>query len=124
MTLRFRSVFHLCEDFQKSSEFYLRLGFKELEPTRRSRRFQLSPDLELHLHGPLSRSEESSYGVSAGPVGRSHVLSFTTDCIDELYESLENTEIIRPLAPTPWGKRMFLISDPDGYVIEFQEGEL
>lgn len=121
MTPTLSSIFHLCKDFQKSSEFYASLGFQELEPTQRSRRFLLTSSLELHLHGPLSRSEESSYGVMAGPVGASHVLSFSVKNVKELYDSVDGSTIVRPLASTPWGKLMFMVCDPDGFILEFQE---
>jgi predicted enzyme related to lactoylglutathione lyase len=50
-------------------------------------------------------------------------ITFSVDHFESLYEELVNrsVEIIQPLRDMPYG-REFYISDPDGYIIAFLEG--
>lgn len=121
MTPRLRSVFLVCRDLLVSANFYRGLGFEELPPGRRSRKFSLSGEMELHLHEQLSEQERETFQVCWQRGSSGQVLSFGVDDLEALQESIPAGFLLVPVRETPWGTRMLMVSDPDGHRLEFQE---
>jgi predicted enzyme related to lactoylglutathione lyase len=50
-------------------------------------------------------------------------LTFPTDDLDQTHRRLDaiGAEILTTPRPTPWGARMFLVKDPDGYLLEISQ---
>ncbi len=118
----FRGLFIVCQSLQQSSSFYEGLGFVEKRASQRSRVLQFGK-LELHLHENLTEAEQDSYQVRHQSGGSGLVLLFSCPDLQELWNKApESSRLVAPRA-TPWGDRIAMLSDPDGYRLEFrQEG--
>ena len=113
--MRLRNLFFVCADLARSEEFYLSLGLPLLRRGSRSLIFDLGA-CELHLHQPLTAREEERYGM--GPTGPAEgvVLCLETTALDGHAARLEVS-----VQAAPWGKRMTLVKDPDGRLLELSE---
>lgn len=124
MKPRLGTVFLVCRDLTESANFYDRLGFLELQPGRRSRKFALAEGVELHLHEELEPAERSLYKVAWQQGSSGQVLSFFSEDVDGLCQRLEADSILAGPLTTKWGTRMIMLNDPDGHRLEFQEPSL
>lgn len=123
MSATLRSLFLICRDLAASAAFYQRLGFETRKSTARSHVLSLGhSDVELHLHASLTAQEEADYGVAYQPGGSGLVLSFGVDDLDSMLESAPPESLLVAPRLTPWGQRLAILTDPDGYRLEFQDG--
>jgi catechol 2,3-dioxygenase-like lactoylglutathione lyase family enzyme len=121
MSATIRSIFLLCRDLRASTDFYRRLGFALRKSGARTTVFQLSPEgPELHLHAPLTPAEEEEFKVSWQPGPTGMVLSFETADLDALIAGAPPEALLVSPRSAPWGTRMAMLVDPDGYRLEFQ----
>lgn len=118
----FRGLFLVCADLRRSVEFYRSLGFSLEKSTTRSSILRLGDSLSLHLHESLSQAEQQAFGVSWQKGSTGMVLLFTCPDLEELWRSAP--DVAREVAPvnTPWGDRIAILLDPDGYRLEFRQG--
>lgn len=121
MTPRLATVFLLCDDLVASARFYTQLGFPRLEKGRRSHKFALGPQLELHLHERLEEAEREQFQVRYQAASTGHVLSFQVDDLETFQQRVESRWVLVKPRSTPWGTRMLMLQDPDGHRLEFQE---
>jgi catechol 2,3-dioxygenase-like lactoylglutathione lyase family enzyme len=107
----------LVDDLERSIAYYRRLGFEFGEPWNGFYAIGRLDGLELHLkEAPKNeaerrhRRENEHLDASAGVEG-----------IDMFYEQCvsNGATIVKPLASTEWGAKVFYIEDPDGYIICF-----
>jgi catechol 2,3-dioxygenase-like lactoylglutathione lyase family enzyme len=107
----------LVDDLARSIAYYQRLGFAFGEPWDGFYAIGTRDGLELHLkEAPKSdadrrhRREQEHLDAAAG-----------VDGIEAFYDQCVATGVIilKPLAPTAWGTKDFLLEDPDGYIIAF-----
>ena len=76
--------------------------------------------LEIHLQARSSAGTEIPYlGKSAMPP--SCFLYLDVDDVQGVYEKLKDTDLLFPLAKTPWGAQHFFIREPGGHVIGFSQ---
>ncbi len=123
MNATLRSLFLICRELDRSVAFYQRLGFEVRKASARSTVFSLNSDgAELHLHSDLTPQEQSDYGVAYQPGTSGLVLSFRVDDLDLLIERAPQDAILVAPRRTPWGQRLAILTDPDGYRLEFQDG--
>lgn len=75
--------------------------------------------------GLLSLAEASKEGVTESPSEQKRAIhvEFSTDHLDELYETLKakGVEFHQPPHDEPWERSMTAF-DPDGYAVEFAQG--
>ncbi len=103
-------------------EFYRSLGFSLEKTTNRSSVLKLGDSLNLHLHESLSPAEQQTFGVGWQKGSTGIVLLFTCPDLEELWRSApEEAKEVAPVN-TPWGDRIAILLDPDGYRLEFRQG--
>ena len=115
-------------NIDKSKEFYLKLGFKIMYE-RKEDKFAF-----LELEGNQLMIEEINDNWNTGkleyPFGRGINISMTINDIDKYYQELVNKNIIffKDIMTNEYdvnGKtyldKEFLIQDPDGYLLRFNE---
>lgn len=118
---RLRGLFLICADLHRSLEFYRWVGFELQERTPRSAVMAVDTSLSLHLHERLTPAEEQAYGVGWQEGGSGLVLLLNSPDIDKLWEDAPGeAKSIAPTA-TPWGDRILMLRDPDGYRLEFRQ---
>lgn len=123
MNATLRSLFLICRDLSRSVAFYQNLGFALVKTSARSTVFALGAEgAELHLHAELTLQEQIDYGVSYEPGSSGLVLSFRVDDLDRLVERAPEEALLVAPRLTPWGQRLAILTDPDGYRLEFQDG--
>lgn len=121
-TPKLLSLFLLCQNLEKSVEFYRRLGFSAIETRSRSVVFEIGSDLRLHLHEPLGPDEQAMFGVQAGQAGKCLVQSFEVEDLENFARRAAPESILFGPDTTAWGQRLLLLQDPDGHRLEFREG--
>jgi predicted enzyme related to lactoylglutathione lyase len=107
----------LVDDLTRSMAYYEKLGFTFGEPWEGFYAIGERDGLELHLkEAPKNEAERRNRRAHEHLDAAAGV-----DGIEEFYEQCVATgaKILRPLAPTAWGTKDFMIEDPDGYVIAF-----
>ena len=115
-------VFLLVSNLARSVQFYQRL--LERAPTSedaRHARFDLEP-ISLTIHEDLAPEEISLWRVDPMPVRRGWgvYLTFPTADLEGTYQKLMDigAEILTTPRATSWGSAMFIVKDPDGYLLE------
>ena len=118
-------VFLLVSDLARSVHFYRQL--LERAPASadaRHARFELG-QVSLTLHEDLAPAELLAWKVDAVPERRGWgvYLTFPTDDLEQAHKKLVEigAKILTTPRGTPWGTRMFLVKDPDGYLLELSE---
>ncbi len=119
-------VFLLVSDLGRSLHFYRQLLDRDptSEDTRHAR-FDLG-QISLTIHEDLTPAEASIWKVEPMPERRGWgvYLTFPADDLEEAYGRLTalGGEILTTPRATSWGTRMFLVKDPDGYLLELSQG--
>ncbi len=118
-------VFLLVSDLPRSSQFYRRLlGRPPASENERHARFDLGP-ISLTIHEDLTPGEIAIWKVDPVPERRGWgvYLTFPTDDLEGAYRELTGigAEILTTATATPWGTTMFLVKDPDGYLLEISQ---
>ena len=118
-------VFLLVSDLARSIHFYREvLERSPATQDARHARFDLGP-VSLTIHEDLTPAQASTWKVGPAPERRGWGVYFTfpTDDLEGTYGRLTRTgaEILTTPRTTPWGTRMFLVKDPDGYLLEFSQ---
>ena len=118
-------VFLLVSNLARSLHFYRQLLDREpASQDTRHARFDLG-QVSLTIHEDLTPAEVSMWKVEPMPERRGWgvYLTFPTDDLDETYRRLAalGGEILTTPLATSWGTRMFLVKDPDGYLLELSE---
>lgn len=114
----FRGVFLVCADLARSVEFYQTLGLTVRQSSTRSAKLSLG-EMQLHLHESLTTEEEMRYGVRWQQGTTGMVLLFSSQDLDELWQHAPDGAKLVPPRATPWGDRIAMLQDPDGYRLEF-----
>ncbi len=122
MLIGLSQVFLLVSDLARSVQFYQRLlGGTPASRDERHARFALGP-LSLTIHEDLMPSEKAIWRVDPMPERRGWgvYLTLRTEDLEGAYAMLTGmgAEILTTPAATPWGATMFLVKDPDGYLLE------
>lgn len=88
---------------------------------------------ELKLQADFDAEQLAAFGLSEPPAeerGAGAVLVVTVDrSLADVYEQIEGAladtggELLTEPQAVPWGGRIFLVRDPDGYVLEVRAAE-
>ena len=118
-------VFLLVSDLARSVQFYRQLLERvPVSEDARHARFELGK-VSLTIHEDLAPGEVLAWTVDPVPERRGWgvYLTFPTDDLERAHEKLAGigAKILTTPRRTPWGTRMFLVKDPDGYLLELSE---
>ena len=118
-------VFLLVSNLARSVHFYREfLDRAPASEDSRHTRFDLG-QISLTIHGDLTPAEVLAWKVDPAPGGRGWgvYLTFQTDDLDGSYKKLTaiGGEMLTTPQKTPWGTRMCIVKDPDGYLLEISQ---
>ena len=118
-------VFLLVSDLDRSVRFYRELLERAaVSEDARHARFDLGP-ISLTIHEDLTPAEISIWRVDPMPGRRGWgvYLTFPTADLEGTYAKLTRigAEILTTPRTTPWGVVMFIVKDPDGYLLEISQ---
>lgn len=116
----------LVPDLDRSVTFYEEVMNLSLTDRRGSRAEFDTGECALVLEGGLSEQTLAAYGLEKVYDGPCHgvLISLEYDTIDPVYERVkdhDNAEILIEPRTSPWDERLFLMTDPDGYVLDVAE---
>ncbi len=116
MIKRFHSNLFFASDLEKTTDFYTKLGF-EVAKAEGAIRMKLG-DFTLAIMDEKSATIQEA--TTSQPRGAGMFLYVEVDDVDEQYRSITK-EGISSTEPKdwPWGKREFVVKDPDGYHLVF-----
>lgn len=81
--------------------------------------------VHLMLLGDLPTDERRSWGLGPEPAQRGWGVfaHFQVESVDDVHEHLRRSgaEIVVEPKNTPWGARLCIVRDPDGYLLEFTQ---
>jgi|SRR5687767_13239136 len=107
----------LIDDLQRSIAYYEKLGFTFGDPWDGFYAIGHLDGFEVHLKEAPKNQDDRRYrrehehlDAAAGVDG---IEAFFNNCV------ANGVRILKPLAPTDWGKKDFYVEDPDGYIISF-----
>jgi catechol 2,3-dioxygenase-like lactoylglutathione lyase family enzyme len=123
MSATLSSLFLVCRDLAASSAFYSQLGFLKVRGSSRTAVFELGSGQgpELHLHADLTAAEMEEYQVGWQAGTRGLVLSFQVDDLDAALAQAPPEALLVSPRLAPWGVRLALLRDPDGYRLELSQ---
>ena len=124
------TIFLFVKDLKRSVGFYRDvMGLPIAREGEQDARFHVG-GFNVVVHEDLTREEFEKWKINPEPGDRGwgSILTLRSDDVDAEFERLEGQDVdfvCKPMS-MPWGTRMFLLHDPDGYVLEVSkplEGE-
>jgi len=117
MLKRFRSVLFYASDLKKTAEFYKQLGFA-VEREEDMVRVKLG-DFRLAFVDENKTPIKNESGMK--PKGTGVFVYVEVEDVDKYFKSLKEKGVRTSSEPRdwPWGKREFVVKDPDGYKLVF-----
>ena len=116
MIKRFHSNLFFTSDLEKATDFYTKLGF-EVAKTDGAIRMKIG-DFTLAIMDEKAATIQEA--TKSGPRGAGMFLYIEVDDVDEQYRIVCDVGIISTEPKDwPWGKREFVVKDPDGYHLVF-----
>lgn len=114
---RIHSNFCLAHDLKESEEFYKRLGF-DVEVKGDTAKVKLG-DFMLAFMDENKTEIQNESGKK--PKGLGIYTYIEVENVDEYYQFIKSNGIDPRTEPKtwPWGKREFVVKDPDGYKLVF-----
>lgn len=115
-------VFLMVTNLEQSVEFYSEsLGFDQLEQGDRSATFDTGR-CQLVVEKDFDEETLSQFGLTPpqGQRGEGAILVVTVDDVDAVYERATTAGVETLIEPqaVSWGRELFLVRDPNGYVLE------
>ena len=116
------TVFLICRDLEDSRNFYSgTLGMKETSAEADHVRYEAG-GVSLVIHAPISDGEMRDWNLEpvTEPRGSGVVLTLRATDVDEAHINLfrKGADILFPPRDASWGVRMFIVRDPNGFLIE------
>lgn len=116
------AVFLITKDYEASCRFYTEtLGLKEASREKEHVRYDLG-GTSLVIHAPIPDEEMRKWNLEPlrEPRGSGVVVTLTPEDVDRAYDVLveKGAETVFPPLDAPWGVRMFMLKDPNGFLIE------
>ncbi len=115
-------VFLIVKDYEASRRFYTEtLGLKEASEAKNHVRYDLG-GTSLVVHAPISDEEMRKWNLEPlrEPRGSGVVVTLTPEDVDRAYDTLaeKGAAVLFTPRDAPWGVRMFMLKDPNGFLIE------
>jgi len=116
------AVFLITKDYEASCRFYTEtLELKEASRAKDHVRYDLG-GTSLVIHAPIADEEMRKWNLEPlqEPRGSGVVVTLTPEDVDRAHDALvkKGAEVIFPPRDAPWGVRMFMLKDPNGFLIE------
>lgn len=117
-----QTIFLICRNLEISRKFYSdTLGLKETSVKADHIRYEAGT-VSLVIHTPISDNEMRTWNLDpiSEPRGSGLILALQAVDVDEAHANLvgKGADILSPPRDAPWGVRMFLMRDPNGFLIE------
>ncbi len=118
-SMKFTHLLFWAQDNTLSEKFYKKLGF-EVTLSRDDLSVVRLGELEIELV-PIRDEDEFARDSMSGEKGRGMYIYIQSDDVDRTYENLRSQNITAVALPRdwPWGRREFVVKDPDGYKLCF-----
>lgn len=115
-------VYLMVSDLEESAAFYAdALGLPIKESSDRRVSFDTGT-CELKLEADFDRETLAAFGMDSPGERRGDgaIIVITVESVDDVYQSALDADANLLIEPreTSWGRKIVLIRDPDGYVIE------
>lgn len=115
-------TFLMVSDVDRSTEFYAgTLGLEVAERGDRSTEFDTG-DTQLMIEQDFGEEELAAFGLTppGDDRGDGVIVVIEVDDVTAVHERALDADANVVLEPTEvdWGREMFLVRDPDGYVVE------
>ena len=116
------AVFLITKDYEASCRFYTEtLELKEVSREKEHVRYDLG-GTSLIIHAPIPDEEMRKWKLDPlqEPRGSGVVVTLSPEDVDSAYDALagKGVETVFPPLDAPWGVRMFMLKDPNGFLIE------
>ncbi|MBI3128393.1 MAG: VOC family protein [Candidatus Tectomicrobia bacterium] len=116
------TVFLIGRDLAASRRFYSEiLGLDEASVQRDHVRYKIG-EAFLVVHAPIPDKEMRAWNLEPlrEPRGSGVVLTLRPADVDAAHAALRErgADILFPPRDAPWGVRLFMVRDPDGFLIE------
>lgn len=122
MAPRLHQTFLMVSDIDRSTAFYRdALGLEVAERGERSTAFETG-EAELMLEEDFSEEELAAFGLT--PPGEERgdgvIVVVEVDDVEAVHEqaAAAGADVVMEPTEVDWGREMFLVRDPDGYVLE------
>ena len=116
------TVFLIGRDLAASRRFYTEiLRLEEASVQRDHIRYQIG-ESSIVVHAPIPDEEMRAWNLEPvrEPRGSGVVLTLRARDVDAAHKELKGkgADILFPPRDAPWGVRLFMVRDPDGFLIE------
>lgn len=117
MIQKIHSSLFYAHSLNKTASFYKKLGFP-IQSSKDAVRIQLGGFTLTFIDENTTQIKNES---GAQPKGLGVFTYIKVDKVDEYYKFLQKQKIPTSSEPRdwPWGKREFIVKDPDGYKLVF-----
>lgn len=117
--MKLNSLLLYVSDFQKSEEFYKKLGFKTKD-------HDYFIDAKLNDFSLTLVDQKKAHFKQESNIrskGRGVYIYLEVERIDDFFKNLKKKGFVPSSAPRnwPWGNREFALRDPDGYKLIFSQ---
>lgn len=119
------NIFLICRNLEKSRNFYS--NFLELKEKKKEKDFieyKIGGN-NLVIHAPIKDEEMKKWNLK--PVinerGSGVILTLIPEDLEDAYKKMlkNNVKILFPPKDVSWGYRIFMVEDPNGFVIEISQ---
>ena len=119
------NIFLICRNLEKSRNFYS--NFLELKKKKKEKDFieyKIGGN-NLVIHAPIKDEEMKKWNLK--PVinerGSGVILTLIPEDLEDAYKKMlkNNVKILFPPKDVSWGYRIFMVEDPNGFVIEISQ---
>jgi uncharacterized glyoxalase superfamily protein PhnB len=119
MIKRFHSNLFFVSNLEQTAKFYMQLGF-DVQRSDDQIKIKLG-DFTLALIDENKASIQNESGMQ--PKGLGIYTYIEVGDIDKYFESIKANGVVPRTEPRtwPWGKREFVVKDPDGYKLVFYQ---
>jgi uncharacterized glyoxalase superfamily protein PhnB len=117
MIKRFHSNLLFISNLEQTVQFYAQLGF-DVQRSEDQAKIKLG-DFTLALIDENKTPIQNESGME--PKGLGVYTYIEVDDVDKYFETIQGNGIVPRTEPKtwPWGKREFVVKDPDGYKLVF-----
>tara|TARA_Y100000590_G_C15734775_1_gene1018180 strand:- start:2858 stop:3247 length:390 start_codon:yes stop_codon:yes gene_type:complete len=119
------NIFLICKDLEKSRKFYSDiLELKEKKRERDFIKYEIGENC-LVIHAPIKDETMEEWNLK--PVNKDRgsgvILTLVPENLENTYQKIlkNKGKILFPPKDVSWGYRIFMIEDPNGFIIEISE---
>ncbi|WP_416841480.1 VOC family protein [Haloferax sp. DFSO52] len=126
--MKLHQTFLMTSDLERSKAFYEALGFDILEEGSRSVAFETGA-AQLKIEADFGEAELAAFGLEPPGERRGDgvIIVVDVDDVDAVSENAEAAtaayggDVLTTPRDVDWGRRLMLVEDPDGYVLEISQ---